>query len=272
MSSLVVGKKDFRDAARSRLLWALTGLFVLLVGGLAYAFTTVFASGGEVGSSDFVVFLQGIASFFISITALLVAYKSIAGERETGTMSFLLGLPVSRRDVVLGKVIGRGAVLSVALLVGFVVAAVVLLAAGGSFDVVPFVLFTLLSVFYAVTFVGVAVSLSSITGESSRAAAAAIGFWVFDQFWGTAVLVVLVAVNGFSLPQPPYPDWFHALAGLSPSASYGNAAGYFLPPGLAEQVQGQFGGLPEWYGLVVLAAWLAIPLALGVARFRRLDL
>lgn len=267
----VVAKKDFADAGRSRLLWALTALFVLLVGGLAYAFAAIIG-GGEAGSLGFIVFLQSVAGFFVAIAALLVAYKSIAGERESGTVSFLLGLPVTRRDVVLGKVIGRGGVLTVALLSGFAVAAAVLLALGGSFDVVQYLLFTLLSVFFGVTFVSVAVTLSSVTASTSRAAAAAIGFWIFDQFWGTAMLVVLVVSNGLRFPDAPFPDWYHVLAGLGPSAAYGNAAGYFLPPEFAEQVQGQFGGLPTWYGLIVLAAWLTVPLALGIGRFQQLDL
>lgn len=271
MSWLVVARKDLQDAGRSKLLWVLTALFVLLVGGLAYAHTSILTNGGT-GSLRFVVFLQGVASFFVSIAALLVAYKAIAGEREGGTINFLLGLPVRRRDVVLGKVAGRGAVLAIALLVGFVAAALVLVAAGDSFDPLAYALFTLLTVFYAVTFVGAAVALSSVTAESSRAAAAALGFWIFDQFWGTAMLVVLLAVNGFSLPDPPWPGWYHALAGVGPSAAYGNAAGYFLPPEFADQVQSQFGGLPEWYGLAVLLGWLVVPLALGIARFEQLDL
>lgn len=272
MSWFIVGKKDFADAGRSRLLWALTALFVLLVGGLAYAFAAILSGGGEAGSLGFIVFLQGVATFFISIAALLVAYKAIAGERETGTISFLLGLPVTRRDVVLGKVAGRSLVLTLSLLGGFGVAALILVALGGDFDPLQYLLFSLLSVFYGVAFVSVAVTLSSITASSSRAAAAAIGFWVFDQFWSTAVLVVLVVVNGLSMPQPPLPNWYHVVAGLGPSAAYGNAAGYFLPPEFAEQVQGQFGGLPEWYGLVVLAVWLVVPLILGIVRFQQLDL
>lgn len=272
MSWLVVGKKDFHDASRSRLLWALTVLFVLFVGGLAFVYTSILSTAGGAGSLGFIVFLQGVATFFISITALLVAYKAIAGEQETGTISFLLGLPVTRRAIVLGKVAGRGAVLTVSLLIGFAIAAIVLLALGEAFDLVQYLLFTLLSVFYGMAFVSVAVSLSSVTSESSRAAAAAIGFWIFDQFWGTAMLVVLIVGNGFTLPTPPFPDWYHALAGLGPSAAYSNAAGYFLPPAFAGQVQSQIGGLPEWYGLIVLVGWLVVPLALGIGRFQQLDL
>lgn len=270
MSWLVVAGKDIRDAGRSRLLWGLTALFTLLVGGLAYVYAEVLSDGG-VSSLGFVVFLQGTAGLFISVVALLVAYKSIAGERESGTIGFLLGLPHRRRDVVIGKVVGRGAVLSLALLIGFVAAAVVLLGLGGSFDPVQYVLFTLLSVLYAAAFVSIAVALSSVTASSSRAAAAAIGFWVFNQFWGAAMLLVLLVANGLSFPDR-FPDWYHALTGLGPGAAYGNAAGYFLPPEFAAQVGGQFGGLPEWYGIVVLVGWLVIPLALGIVRFQQLDL
>lgn len=272
MSWLVIGKKDFYDASQSRLLWALTALFVLLVGGIAFAFTSILTSDGTATTLGFIVFLQSVAAIFISITALLVAYKAIAGERESGTIGFLLGLPVTRRDVVLGKLVGRGAVLTVSLLVGFAVAAIVLVALGGSLDIVQYLLFTALTVLYGVTFVSVGVSLSSITAESSRAAAAAIGFWVFDQFWSTAMLIILIVANGFAFPDPPFPDWYHALAGLGPSAAYGNAAGYFLPPEFANQVQSQIGGLPEWYGLVLLVIWLVLPLAIGVIRFDQLDL
>lgn len=276
MSSLVVARKDFQDAVRSRLLWGVTALFVLLVGGLAVAFSTILSAGDAgvpTGSSLwFVVFLQGTAGFFVSIAALLVGYKAVAGERESGTISFLLGLPHTRRDVVVGKVLGRSAVLVVALLAGFLVAAVVLIGVGGDFAATEFALFTLLTAFYAVAFVSAAVALSSITAGAAKAAALAIGFWVLNRVWGVVSLVVLVVVSGFSFPDPPLPDWYHVLAGLGPGAAYGNAAAYFLPPEFSRQVQTSLGGLPAWYGLVVLAGWTVVPLLFGIWQFERVDL
>lgn len=274
MSWAVVARKDFQDAGRSRLLWVVTALFVLLVGGLAFAYAEFFAGTGAPDdlSLGFVVFLQGTAGFFVSIAALLVGYKSIAGERESGTITFLLGLPHTRRDVVVGKLIGRTAVLAVALLAGFAVAAATLLAFGSSFSGVEFLLFTALTIFYALAFVAVAVGLSALTGSSSKAAAGAITFWAFNQFWGVVPLVVLIVVGGLTFPEPPFPDWYHALAGLGPGAAYGNAAAYFLPEGFADQIGSEFGGLPPWYGLVVLVGWAVLPLAVGYWRFERADL
>lgn len=275
MSSLVVARKDFQDAVRSRLLWAVTALFVLLVGGLAYAFTSIASlGGGNVGdlSLGFVVFLRGIAAFFVSIAALLVGYKAVAGERESGTLSFLLGLPHTRRDVVVGKVLGRSAVLVVAVLAGFLVAAVVLFVAGGEFAATEFGLFTLLTAFYAVAFVSAAVALSSMTASSARAVALAVGFWILNRVWSVVPLVALVVAEGFSMPTPPFPDWYHVLAGLGPGTAYSNATKYFLPGDVAGQVQASLGGLPAWYGLVVLAGWAVLPLLIGIWRFQRVDL
>lgn len=273
MSWLIVAKKDFQDASRSRLLGGLTVLFVFVVGGLAYSSTiTPTPDPGKDYFSSFIFFLRHIAAFFISITAVMIAYRAVADERETGTISLLLGLPHTRRDVVLGKVVGRGAVLSVALLSGFGVAAVILGALGGPFDADQFLLFTLVSLFYGLAFVSVTVALSAVTARASRAAVAGIGFWVLDQFWEVPMKVGLYVANGFANPEPPFPDWYHALVGLGPGWAYRNAAGYFLPARAAELVQRELGDLPEWYGLVVLAGWLVVPLVLGIVRFQRSDL
>lgn len=274
MSWTVVALKDFRDASRSRLLWVLTALFVLVVGGLAYGYTE-FLPGDGVSpdpSLGFIVFLQGPAAFFVSIAAILVGYKSIAGERESGTITFLLGLPHSRLEVVLGKLVGRTAVIAVALLAGFSVAAVTLLALGASFSGVQYLLFSTLTVYYALAFVGVAVGLSALTRSSAKAAAGAVTFWVVNRFWGVVPLVVLVLVNGFTFPEPPFPAWYHALVGIGPGAAYGNAAAYFLPEAFGRRVSTEFGRLPPWYGLVVLAVWTVLPVVFGFLRFDRADL
>lgn len=274
MSWILVAKKDFQDASRSRLLWGLTAVYVLLLGGVAYGYTV----GSNVvvtpdpGTIGFLTFLQGIVSFFVSIIAVVVAYRAIAGERESGTIDFLLGLPHSRLAVVLGKVAGRAGVVSLAMFVGFAGASVVLIIYGGSFDTRPFLLFALLSVFYAVTFVSVTVALSAVTARAARAAAAGIGFWVLIEFWGVGVVVVVFVAQGFSRPERPHPDWSQVLAGLGPDAAFSAAVRYVIPSTVPGQGQPTTGPLPEWYGLIVLAGWLVLPLALGILRFQRCDL
>lgn len=121
MSAIAVAKKDFQDAVRSRGLIALTVIFVLFTVGGAYVGTQVAGVfGDEAGDTlDLVYALQSPASFLVPIIALLIGYGAVAGERERGSLKFLLGLPHTRWDVVFGKIVGRSAVVTVSILVGF---------------------------------------------------------------------------------------------------------------------------------------------------------
>ncbi|QGN07316.1 ABC transporter [Halorhabdus sp. CBA1104] len=110
MSTLAVAKKDFRDALRSRALWGLSALFVLLSVLIAYAFGEFTTEMGveEQTAEGLAYFLASQIGLFVSVTAIVIAYKAIAGERESGSIKILLSLPHTRRDVLAGKVLGRG--------------------------------------------------------------------------------------------------------------------------------------------------------------------
>jgi ABC-2 type transport system permease protein len=54
------------------------------------------------------------------IVGVVVGYNAVSGGRESGSLKLLLSLPHSRADVVFGKVVGRGAALSLAVFAGVV--------------------------------------------------------------------------------------------------------------------------------------------------------
>ncbi|MFB6217602.1 MAG: ABC transporter permease subunit, partial [Halobacteriaceae archaeon] len=134
----VVARKEFRDAVRSRWLWALTVVFVLFTAGAALLFALVSGGGGQqaqgLTSLGLLGFLLSPAGLLVPIIGLVVSYKAVAGERDSGSLKLLLGLPHSRLDVLLGKVVGRGAVVGVAVVTGFVLTAVVVLATFAAFS------------------------------------------------------------------------------------------------------------------------------------------
>ncbi|MEF8854518.1 MAG: ABC transporter permease subunit, partial [Haloarculaceae archaeon] len=122
MSTLAVAKKDFRDAIRSRALWGLSLLFFLLVSGIGVAYAEFDAlSGGQPTPTGLIFFIASGVGTYVSLAALLTCFKSIAGERESGTIKVLLSLPHSRRDVILGKWLGRSAVLALPVVGTFVI-------------------------------------------------------------------------------------------------------------------------------------------------------
>ena len=70
------------------------------------------------------VSLASLTIFLVPLIALLLSHDAIAGEAERGTLLLLLAYPVSRTAVILGKFAGQLAILAVATIIGYGVAAV----------------------------------------------------------------------------------------------------------------------------------------------------
>ncbi|NHN57687.1 ABC transporter permease subunit [Halorussus rarus] len=278
MSWLVVARKDFDDAVRSRMLWAITALFLLFTAGAVYVRESVL--GETPGLPDVLQFVTVPASLIIPLTALVVAYLAIAGERESGSIKLLLGLPHTRADVVFGKLVGRTAVVAVGIVVAFVGAAVTALALFGDLAVVDFVLVTLVTVLFGLTYVGIAIGASAFAATRSRAMALAVGaFFLFQVLWNVVPLGVYYLVEG-ALPGATsrLPAWYYLVQVLNPNNAYSQAAdlvfsgaGSIVP---AEALAGS--SVPfyvqNWFGLVILVVWLVVPVALGYWRFQRVDI
>jgi ABC-2 type transport system permease protein len=282
MSTLAIAKKDFRDASQSRALWALLGVFVVLSVLMSYAyaeFPQLVGGTAEASVGGLIFFTAGIVSLFVSLTAIVVCYKAVAGERELGSIKLMLALPHRRRDVFAGKLLGRMAVLTLALAIGLVVGFGLGFALLGSIEVVPVALFVLVTLLFAAVYVAIVVSISATTGSTSRATTLALGFFLlFELLWDVVPLGVVYVVNGFSLPTQ-MPDWVFLVTQVPPSSAY-IAALTAVVPDLASAIPGQtvagtgidaFYAVPE-IGFVVLGLWLVVPLAVGYYRFDTADL
>lgn len=286
MTWIAVAKKDFRDAVQSRALWALVCVFVLLSVLSTYAYIEVPQLFGEPGGATFgglVFFTVGLTSLFVPLAAIVVCYKSLAGERELGSIKLLLSLPTTRRHVYAGKTIGRAGVLTFGLAVGLIVGlgfGAVLL---GTVAVVPIALFLGATLGFAAAYASIMVGLSATTGSTTRATTLALGFFVvFELFWDVIPVAILYVVNGFALPTS-MPDWIFPVMQLSPSAAYFSTVVALLP-NLAASVNagGQAGAgmspaevdpfytTPE-IGIVVLVLWTLVAFLIGYTRFEGTD-
>jgi ABC-2 type transport system permease protein len=116
----------------------------------------------------------------VSVLGLMVAYASIVGERSSGSLKLLLGLPYSRRDVVLGKLVGRAAVFVAATVAAFAVGFLVLLTYGVVAPI-DYLFLVALTVLLGVAYVSVAIAVSASIRTRSRATAAAVGVFFFFQ-------------------------------------------------------------------------------------------
>lgn len=277
MSAVIVAKKELRDAIRSRLLVVLTVLFGLfaIAGAVVATQLDVLVPGSGAGSTTQVIFtLRTAATFFVPIIGLVVSYRAIAGERETGSIRYLLGLPHSRRDVLLGNVLGRVGVVAVSVTGGFLIGSVGILLLVGSLAVGTFALFTVLTILLGAVYVCIGTGISAMTRSTTRSAIGAFGllvvFWLVWDFLGMAIVYIMTGSLPFQIDPPV---WYLVYTSVPPSVGYETAGGLFFSDGTGFGTDGSVRYLSEpWFGFGLLGLWALIPLSIGYYRFVTTDL
>ncbi|MFC4248185.1 ABC transporter permease subunit [Natribaculum luteum] len=278
MNVVSVAKRDFLDVRRAKLVWAPMVLYVL--------FMLLFYWGQSNSTNpDFYMILWGLAglggALVIPLAALVAAYLSIAGERESGSIKYQLSLPVSRTDVVLGKLLARAAVVAVALLVAFAVGDVAgrLLVPDMTVEYDVYGAFAVLTLLYALSYVAVAVGISAATSSRSRAMSGAIGFFfVFNIVWNF-LPIGPVRMAEFVLTElgVSYSDaLLDLIFSLSPTGAYLNGMKLVFPDSFralqSTTTASDVFYVQGWFMLVILAGWIVVPLAVGTWQFGRTDL
>jgi ABC-2 type transport system permease protein len=306
MSWQAVARKEFRDGIRSRWLHGATLFFALFLGGTSALFlgvlvppdlrqvSNLFGFFANLGVFSFS--FPGLLALVLGFIALSTSYGSITEERESGSIKLLLSLPNSRLDAVVGKFLGRSAIVIAALLVGFLVTFVVLVATGSRLELVSFSQQIVLTLLLGVAFVSIGLSLSALADSNREATLATMGLYlVFAVLWGSisegipklinyateqvgigAVSEVTRVKLGVFLkylnPLKTY-ETLAAQAYYGPerarlvSTAFGEQA--VLTPILEESVPFYFSG---WFLFLILLAWIVVPVAVGYWAFERTDL
>jgi len=282
VSAIAVAKKDFRSARRSRSLWLVATLLGLLTALIGYSY-----EGYQITPTESVqqLFAQIVLllSLLLPIVALVASYMSIAGERESGGVKFLLSLPNTRRDVFLGKFCSRLAVVGAGIVFMFLTATVGGVARNGTLPVGFVVALLAITLVYGGVFVSIAVALSSMVAARSKAIAAAVG-----SYFLLVLLYVVPGLSVFMLAQWVHTtllgfdtnlDLYNAVSYTSPLTAYRQATNMVFPESAEQRVfqrASDAGELPvylsEEVSLVVFAVWLVVPLVVGYVRFQGADL
>ncbi len=297
MSWRVVARKDFEDSIRSWWIIGLSALFLVLFVVPAYldadgvGGAVAQQTGEQISSGAFINLLSTFIAFVIPLIAIVLAYASIAGERDSGTLKLLLALPHSRRDVVIGKVVGRSAVIVLPILLGFLAAAVVFLITPVSLEVGNYVAFALLSALLGIVFVSLSVGISAAAASRRQAMLGNVGlFAMFSLFWGSFAEGLVSLLSEYTdIGFETLVQLQLAVRLLNPVDSYqslsailwtGDALGARLSlfgGGLARRVYAQaLDPLPAYFSdpvvAIVFLAWLVAPPILGYLAFRDADL
>ena len=262
-----IAAKEFRDRMRNRWVLAVALVFTVLSLGIAYFGG---AQQGQVGlrSIEFTIAsLVSLVTYLIPLIALLLGFDAIVGERERGSLGLLLSLPITRLELLLGKYLGLAAALTLSTLAGFALVAVLLWWQFQWAGLFHYGGFMFSAVLLGLAFLSMAVLLSVLARERTRASGLAIAAWFFFVLvFDLLLLGALVATGGsyggeamaYLLLFNPA-DVFRILNVFSLEdvrTLYGLTS--IVPPALAN----------PWLLGGVMVGWIAVPLALAGWRFK----
>jgi ABC-2 type transport system permease protein len=294
MTWQAVARKDFRDAVRSKWLWGLSAIFFGLFVGSAYLIGSGVQSNGN-GPLTAEVFVptlgNRVVALVVPLVAIVVAYSSIIGERESGSLKLLLSLPHSRQDVVTGKAAGRSSVLALPILAGMLLAAIVLAIYGIDVGSLKYLAFVGLTLLLGVVFVNLAIGVSAAASTNRRAMLGTVGIYVVLTMLWTQVRRILLVFNdklGLGWEQLTLVKYGLFLKFFNPIRAYETlvtrlyadsvlGARLYGVGRMQQQVISQRLGEAPFYlsDGVVLAQfllWLLVPVALGYLVFEKADL
>lgn len=280
-----IAHKEFRDGLRSttvRIIFAVLIASTLLI-------YWAFGRTGDATVMSAVGFLGLPFQLLIPVAAISLGTTAISGEREAGSLKLLLGLPPSRTEVVVGKLIGLLGVLLVGIVGTFLIATILGIVVFGTVGIGPLVGVATAAALLGSAFLGLSIGLSATISTAKRSMAAGFGaFLGLMFFWEPIVAGSYYLVEG-SLPKERIPMWLLAIERINPIEAYAIVANMLgdvgvtplqISIGLIGEPSTATDGaglsvpfiLTEPLGITVLCGWLVVPLALGMRRFEKSDL
>jgi ABC-type transport system involved in multi-copper enzyme maturation permease subunit len=277
-SIYTIAKKEFLDNIRNKWIIFLTAILFILV--LAFSYLAGSQTGGEevFGDMETTVFgLLGISSILIPLIAIILGFGTISGEAESGALSIVLSYPVSRLEVLLGKLLGLGFVIVLAVLVGFGFGGIIITLTVSGESWAGYLGFMGLTIFLGFIFLSLSICISAFFKRRITS----IGGGLVIFFWGIIIgIVFFAALLGTGLDFTDFqtgniPEWFWLEPLLSPPDLHQTTVMRAFGLDFID-ISGFSLSLPGFLstGLLLVGhfLWLIIPLILAYLFFMRRDI
>jgi Cu-processing system permease protein len=263
--------KEFSDRLRNR--WVLAVALVFTVFSLAITYFGS-AAQGQIGPRSIEATIASLVSlviYLIPLIALLLGFDAIVGERERGSLDLLLALPITRLELLLGKYLGLAAALALSTLAGFALVAALLWQRFGMAGLYHYGGFVFSSVLLGLAFLSLALLLSVLARDRTRASGLAIALWFALVLVFDLLLLGLLVASGGELGGVLGGDGVAYLLLLNPADVFRILNVFSLDDmqrlyGLASVVPPALGN--PWLMGGAMLAWIAAPLALAGWRFK----
>jgi len=265
---LAVTRREVRAAVRSS--W-LAGYAIIFT---ALALTLAFLGERNLGDVGFENFSRTTASLLnlclllAPLVALLLGSGAIAGERDRGTLTYLLAQPIDRWELLLGKYAGVSLAIGLATLLGFGAAGLWIALMTSSMAAGTYLLFVALVLLLILAMTGLGLIASVLSATRVQALGIALLVWAVAVLFFDLVLIGMVSATSLG------GGGLLAALLLNPIEIARVLAIIHLEPDL--QVLGPFGSyLLERLGtggatavlVAGLLAWIAAPVAVAAWLF-----
>jgi ABC-type transport system involved in multi-copper enzyme maturation permease subunit len=261
-------RRELRDAIRRW--WFLVNAGVFTLAGILFV---LFGQNdalllGQRGYARTLAGLMQLGLVFVPLMALVPAVAAIAGEREAGTLDYLLAQPVTRGGVYRAKWAGITMAVSLSVIAGLSVTAAIATSRGVAGG--PTAALVACTALLAAAFVSLGMWISALTASRTRATTFGLSLWlallglgslgVMSAFvrWGSPAWVL----QAWSLANPVEAYRMATLAILDPDVQLLGPVGASLVAALGR------GGLIG-ASVASLGAWTALGFAGGLAAFTR---
>lgn len=280
-----IAKKEIMDNIRNKWIIITAALFMLLT--LVVSYFGSYGQGWQ-NLGETIGLMMALVQILIPIIGLLLGYATITGEIEQGSMSSLLSLPATRTEILIGKFLGLGVVMSLTILFGFGFAGGIIALNVQNVNYIDYGIFIGASILIGLVFVSFSLLLSSFFKKRSTTIGGAIFFWAFFTIIFGMILsgilysTVLSGVNMTQLINGEIhlhiPDWYYGISLLNPISAYSALVGLNVGP-VTTTVQQGAGGIittyPSFYSsglmITILLLWIALFLCFAILIFKRRD-
>ena len=260
----LIAKREFLDAVRNRWFFFFAVLFILLDSTISYS---GIISGRDNTFLKPAISLLNLVLILVPLMALIMGANSFTGARESWEL--LLIQPISRREAMLGKYLGLGIAITATILLGFISAGVILILNVGYKEISHFLFLVFLSVLLSLIFLSIASVTSIILGEKAKSIGVSFMLWFWFVIIYDFILVGLTLVLG---------EVIVVLLFLNPVdlvrtillTSIGNATLVGPAGAVLNKTFGDLTGMA--LSLVVLLAWLLVPLLVALLIFEKKDI
>ena len=263
-----IAQRELREALRNKWLWFYAIGFGALAFALAQAGMTSSGYAGLGGFGRTAASLVNALLMFVPLIGLTVGAGVIAGERERGTLMYLLAQPVNRAEVFFGKALGAALAVLAALALGFGLAGIGLATSGGG-EPSAYLELAAFATLLALASLGLGFIISTLTRKAATASGAALILWLALVFLGDLSLI------GATMAFRPAPSAMLTMLLLNPLQIFKLGAIYSLRATLdtlgaaGQYAQIQFGELLPWFLVALLMFWVLCTFGIAFALFNQ---